>query len=69
MIFYRNVYDDENHNKQDENQVNNVPGLRDREDVAETRAAGEARIFSDLARKRALRSDGEFFLLTVWFSH
>ena len=36
-----------------------VPGLRDREDVVETRVAGEERIFSDLARKRVLRSERE----------
>ena len=38
--------------------LNIVPGLRDREDV-EMWVAGEARIFSDLARKRVLRSKRE----------
>ena len=41
-----------------------VPGLWDREDTVETRVTGETRIFSDLARKRAFRSEDIVFL---WF--
>ena len=40
-------------------QLDNLPGLRDREDVVETRVAGEERIFSDLALKRVLSSECE----------
>ena len=37
--------------------VGQLDNVRDREDVFERRVTGEARIFSDLARNRALRSD------------